>query len=79
MEQFIAEFKEQNGDLAFVALSIDTYENLAINISELRRSQSTKRDYSPLRKGNETQMKTIKTKLNPKLTETKYGKFIIHR
>ena len=29
--------KEQNGDLAFVALSIDTYENLAINISELRR------------------------------------------
>ena len=37
LEQFIAEFKEQNGDLAFVALSIDTYENLAINISELRR------------------------------------------
>ena len=37
LEKFIAEFKEQNGDLAFVALSIDTYENLAINISELRR------------------------------------------
>lgn len=37
LEQFIADFKEQNGDLAFVALSIDTYENLAINISELRR------------------------------------------
>ena len=36
-EQFIADFKKQNGDLAFVALSIDTYENLAINISELRR------------------------------------------
>ena len=37
LEQFIADFKKQNGDLAFVALSIDTYENLAINISELRR------------------------------------------
>jgi hypothetical protein len=37
LEQFIADFKEQNGELAFVALSIDTFENLAINISELRR------------------------------------------
>ena len=37
LESFIAEFKEQNGELAFVALSIDTYENLALNISELRR------------------------------------------
>ena len=37
LEAFIAEFKEQNGELAFVALSIDTYENLALNISELRR------------------------------------------
>ena len=43
LEQFIADFKEQNGDLAFVALSIDTYENLAINISELRRSINKKR------------------------------------
>ena len=37
LEAFIAEFTEQNGELAFVALSIDTYENLALNISELRR------------------------------------------
>ena len=37
LEEFIAEFTEQNGELAFVALSIDTYENLALNISELRR------------------------------------------
>ena len=37
LESFIAEFKEQNGELAFVALSIDTYENLALNVSELRR------------------------------------------
>jgi hypothetical protein len=37
LESFIAEFKEQNGELAFVALSVDTYENLALNVSELRR------------------------------------------
>lgn len=37
LEEFIAEFTEQNGELAFVALSIDTYENLALNVSELRR------------------------------------------
>ena len=37
LEAFIAEFTEQNGELAFVALSIDTYENLALNVSELRR------------------------------------------
>ena len=37
LEKFIAEFTEQNGELAFVALSIDTYENLALNVSELRR------------------------------------------
>ena len=37
LEDFIAEFIEQNGELAFVALSIDTYENLALNVSELRR------------------------------------------
>ena len=37
LEEFIAEFTDQNGELAFVALSIDTYENLALNIAELRR------------------------------------------
>ena len=37
LEEFIAEFMEQNGELAFVALSIDTYENLALNVAELRR------------------------------------------
>ena len=37
LKEFIAEFKEQNGELAFVALSIDTYENLALNVAELRR------------------------------------------
>jgi hypothetical protein len=37
LEDFIAEFKEQNGELAFVALSMRDYENLALNIADLRR------------------------------------------
>ena len=37
LEEFIAEFGEENGDLAFVALSIGDYENLALNVAELRR------------------------------------------
>ena len=37
LEQFIAEFTAENGELAFVALAIKDYENLAINIGELRR------------------------------------------
>jgi hypothetical protein len=37
LEQFIAEFKETNGDLAFIALSVKDYENLALNVAELRR------------------------------------------
>lgn len=36
-ESFIKEFKEIHGDLAFVALSIRDYENLALNVAELRR------------------------------------------
>ena len=37
LEQFIAEFTAENGELAFVALAIKDYENLALNVSELRR------------------------------------------
>ena len=37
LEAFIAEFKEINGNLAFIALSVKDYENLALNIAELRR------------------------------------------
>lgn len=36
-DSFIKEFKEIHGDLAFVALSIRDYENLALNVAELRR------------------------------------------
>jgi hypothetical protein len=37
LEKFIAEFKEINGEVAFVALSMKDYQNLALNIAELRR------------------------------------------
>ena len=36
-EEFVQEFTEENGELAFVALSMKDYENLALNIAELRR------------------------------------------
>ena len=37
LEEFIEEFKATNGDLAFIALSVKDYENLALNVAELRR------------------------------------------
>jgi PBP1b-binding outer membrane lipoprotein LpoB len=37
LEDFIKEFTDTNGDLAFIALSVKDYENLALNIGELRR------------------------------------------
>ena len=37
LEEFLAEFEEVNGNRAFVAFSIKDYENLALNIAELRR------------------------------------------
>ena len=36
-EEFVKDFKEVYGDLAYVALSMKDYENLAINIAEMRR------------------------------------------
>jgi hypothetical protein len=37
IDEFIAEFTEIHGDLVFVALSINDYENLALNIADIRR------------------------------------------
>ena len=37
LEQFIEEYKEQYGEVAFVVLSMKDYENLALNIADLRR------------------------------------------
>ena len=36
-ETFVKDFTARNGELAYVALAIKDYENLAINISEIRR------------------------------------------
>lgn len=36
-EEFVEEFKAKNGELVYVAISVKDYENLSINISELRR------------------------------------------
>ena len=37
LDEFLKEFEEKNGNVAFVAFSVKDYENLALNISELRR------------------------------------------
>ena len=37
LEQFLKEYEVQFGDLAFVVLSMEDYENLALNIADLRR------------------------------------------
>ena len=36
-ESFVKEFTEEHGELAYVVLSMKDYENLAINIADLRR------------------------------------------
>ena len=36
-DQFVEEFTETYGDLAFVALSMKDYENLALNIADIKR------------------------------------------
>ncbi len=37
LDKFIEEFTAENGELAIVAMSMRDYENLALNISEMRR------------------------------------------
>lgn len=37
LEEFLKEFEDVNGNRAFVAFSVKDYENLALNIAELRR------------------------------------------
>ena len=36
-EQFGKQFTEENGELAYVALAIKDYENLALNIADIKR------------------------------------------
>lgn len=37
LQDFLTEFEEVNGNRAFVAFSVKDYENLSLNIAELRR------------------------------------------
>jgi hypothetical protein len=37
LEEFLTEFEEVNGNRAFIAFSVKDYENLSLNIAELRR------------------------------------------
>jgi len=37
VDEFLAWYEEQYGNLAFVALSMKDYENLALNIADIRR------------------------------------------
>ena len=37
LDDFINDYKEQYGEVAFVVLSMKDYENLALNIADLRR------------------------------------------
>lgn len=37
LEEFLKEFEAVNGNRAFVAFSVKDYENLSLNIAELRR------------------------------------------
>jgi len=36
-DSFVEEFTEEHGELAYVVLSMKDYENLALNIADLRR------------------------------------------
>jgi hypothetical protein len=36
-EEFLKEFEETYGEIAYVALSMKDYENLALNIADIRR------------------------------------------
>lgn len=37
LEEFITEYKQQYGEVAFVVLSMKDYENLALNIADIKR------------------------------------------
>jgi hypothetical protein len=36
-DQFVADFTAKNGELVYIAISVRDYENLSLNIAELRR------------------------------------------
>ena len=43
-EQFVEEFTREYGELAFVALSMKDYENLALNVAVIKRYLNQQRE-----------------------------------
>lgn len=37
LDQFLQKFEKENGDIVFFAISVPGYENLSLNVAELRR------------------------------------------
>lgn len=37
LEEFLERFEKENGDVVFFAISVPDYENIALNMGELRR------------------------------------------
>jgi len=37
LEEFLEDFKKKTGDVVFLAISVPHYENMSLNLSELRR------------------------------------------
>ena len=37
VEEFLAEYQDKTGDVVFIAMSVPHYENLSLNLAELRR------------------------------------------
>ena len=37
IDDFLEKFRTENGDVAFMAVSVQGYENIALNVEELRR------------------------------------------
>ena len=44
LDEFIARFRETNGQVVFMAISVRDYEKLALNIQELRRYINQQRE-----------------------------------
>ena len=66
MEQFIADFEAKNGDRVFIAISVKDYENLALNMAELRRYIKQQQEVivyyeESIRKNEESVDKTAKS------------------
>lgn len=36
-DEFVEEFRAKNGEIVYIAISVKDYENLSLNIAELRR------------------------------------------